>query len=50
MYLRFVKIAFLEKKIFKKVNNLVVKILTVIIVLVDLYKCIIEYYYDSNSH
>ena len=33
-----------------KVNNLVIKILTAVIVLVDLYKCIIKEYYSSNAH
>ena len=31
-------------------NNLVIKILTAVIVLVDLYKCIIKEYYGSNAH
>ena len=30
--------------------NLVIKILTAIIVLVDLYKCISKEYYGSNTH
>ena len=32
------------------VYNLVIKILTAVIVLVDLYKCIIKEYYGSNAH
>ncbi len=32
------------------VNNLVIKILTPLIVLVNLYKCIIKKYYSSNTH
>jgi len=32
------------------VYNLVIKILTAVIVLVDLYKCIIKEYYSSNAH
>ena len=32
------------------VNNFVIKILTPVIVLVDLYKCIIKEYYGSNTH
>jgi len=31
------------------VYNLVIKILTAVIVLVDLYKCIIKEYYGSNA-
>ena len=31
-------------------NNLVIKILTAVIVLVDLYKCINKEYYSSNAH
>ncbi len=31
-------------------NNFVIKILTPVIVLVDLYKCIIKEYYGSNTH
>ena len=30
--------------------NLVIKILTAVIVLVNLYKCIIKEYYGSNTH
>jgi hypothetical protein len=32
------------------VYNLVIKILTAVIVLVDLYKCIIKEYYGCNAH
>lgn len=32
------------------VDNLVIKILTAVIVLVDLYKCIIKEYYSRNTH
>ena len=32
------------------VYNLVIKILTALIIVVDLYKCIIKEYYGSNAH
>lgn len=38
------------KKIKIGVKNLVIKILTAIIVLIGLYKCIIKEYYGSNTH